>query len=71
MSEPCVLREGIFGRWFIFSPERPLIGERAWSGSQWVMCSPEGVPLGVQVCNFETRQDAVDYCHEMGLEPRD
>jgi hypothetical protein len=66
MSQPCVLRVGIFDRWFIRHPHNIT---KAWSGSQWVPCGYDGVPHLVQVCNFETEQEARDYCEKNGLEP--
>jgi hypothetical protein len=67
MNEPCILRQGIFDRWFIFHPHNIV---KAWSGSKWVSCSPDGVPHLVQVCNFESEADAREYCRENGLEPQ-
>lgn len=68
MSERCVIRQGILGRWFIFHPQDIA---SAWSGSRWVFCGTDGIPVqgGVQVCNFENEQEARDYCRENGLEP--
>lgn len=66
MSEPCRLRQGIFGRWFIFHPEH----DEAWTGARWEICSADGVPTGqFQVCNFASQQEAREYCWEHGLEP--
>lgn len=62
----CVIRKGIFDRWFIFHPDNIV---KAWSGSRWVTCSYDGNPRGVQVCNFESEQEARNYCQENGLEP--
>jgi hypothetical protein len=68
MKGACRLREGIFDRWYIFHPTRD---DLAWSGSQWVPSSPEGLPTGsFQVCNFFTEQEARDYCREYALEPQ-
>jgi hypothetical protein len=67
MSELCVLRKGIFDRWVIFHPARTIT--KAWSGSQWVDCTTDGVPYGIQVCNFLTEQEARDYCSEHDLRP--
>ena len=72
MSEPCILRQGIFDRWFILHPTffHPANVRKGWSGSSWVPCTEEGVPAAdVQVCNFTTEQEARDYCREHGLEP--
>lgn len=66
MSEPCVLRQGIFARWYLFHPENRFKG---WSGSQWVTCRPDGLPTHTQVCNFTTEDEAREYCREHGLEP--
>lgn len=68
MSEPCRIRQGLFGRWYIFHPGTLAKG---WSGSQWAGCSEDGYPTGMfQVCNFESEQEARDYCREHGLEPQ-
>lgn len=60
----CILRQGIFDRWFIFHPYNIT---RAWSGSDWVACCYDGVPQAVQVCNFESEEDAREYCTHIGL----
>lgn len=53
------IKQGLFGRWFLFDPTNPL---RAWSGSRWEPCTRRGIPTGMtQVCNFETKEDAEDY----------
>jgi hypothetical protein len=70
MSEACVIRQGIFERWFIFHPESVVDGARAWSGSKWVKCGHDGVPYLVQVCNFTTEKEAREYCAENGLDPQ-
>ena len=62
----CVVRQGIFDRWYIFHPVDPSL---AWSGQRWTFCRADGLPAGIQVCNFETEQDALDYCRENGLQP--
>jgi hypothetical protein len=69
MSEPCVIRRGIFDRWYIFHPHTDY---GAWSGSRWVSCMPGGLPAppdNTQVCNFESEAEARDYCREHELEP--
>lgn len=67
MSQPCILRQGIFDRWYIGHPQ---LRDAAWSGSRWVSCGPLCEPTGgVQVCNFATELEARDYCRDVGLEP--
>lgn len=66
MSERCEIRKGILGRWFIFHPHNLI---KAWSGSRWVNCGYDGQPYDVQVCNFDSEQEARDYCRENGLKP--
>jgi hypothetical protein len=66
--QECILNQGIFDRWFIGHPK---LRDAAWSGSRWVPCGPMGEPTGgVQVCNFETEQEAREYCREHSLEPQ-
>lgn len=44
-------------RWVIMHPHGPL----AWSGSRWVL-AVNGLPIGgVQICNFETSEEALVY----------
>lgn len=58
LINPCV-RQGIFGFWFIFHPNRD---DRAWSGARWVEVRTDGCPAGdVQVCNFESEEAAREY----------
>jgi hypothetical protein len=66
LGRKCQLRQGIFGRWFIFHWIDPVL---AWSGSEWTFCLTDGTPRGVQVCNFESEQEARQYCADHGLEP--
>lgn len=41
----------------------------AWSGSRWVKVTVSGIPTeGVQVCNFESEREAIDYAREHGFE---
>lgn len=68
MSQNCILRQGLFDRWFIFHPHNVT---RAWSGSDWVSCGPDGLPHMVQVCNFDNEEQARDYCTHAGLVPQD
>lgn len=68
MSPACRIREGLFGRFYIFHPTRD---DLAWSGSRWVDCSPDGLSRETQVSNFETEQDARDACRDYGLEPQE
>lgn len=52
------IKQGVFGRWFIF---HPMTDTLAWSGMQFVPCV-EGMPTGgVQVCNFGTFEEAQRY----------
>lgn len=56
-----------FDRWIIV---HPIHNGLAWSGAHWVRHS-EGLPTGgIQVCNFDTEQDADDYATENYLFPR-
>jgi len=59
-----VVRQGVFNRWYIFHHADAAL---AWSGAQWVPTN-DGIPTGgVQVCNFDTSDDAVDYAGKSGL----
>lgn len=62
----CKVRQGVFNRWYIFSAIDPFL---AWGGSGWIFCAKDGRPLGVQLCNFETEDEAREYCREVGLVP--
>lgn len=66
MTQACILRRGIFDRWFIFHPQNLTM---AWSGSRWVGCCFDGLPYDVQVCNFANEEEAREYCREHGLKP--
>lgn len=64
----CEIRKGMFDRFYLFHPTMcgPYL---AWSGSRWTKVSPEGLPLDrVQACNFETVEEARDYCEKNHLE---
>jgi len=54
------LHRDLFDRWIIVPAEYP--GVLGWNGSRWV---PSGGP--VQVCNFDTREQARDYAREYGF----
>lgn len=49
-----------FGRWIIHKKDD---FSKAWSGSRFVKVSlsPFGLPLKVQICNFETFEKAREY----------
>jgi hypothetical protein len=69
MNGTCKIRQGLFDRWYLFRPGRPYGEEQAWSGMTWVPASEFGQPLGrAQVCNFSTREEAIEYCREHGLD---
>lgn len=60
------IRQGLIGRWFLYHETDDYL---AWSGSRWVGVTESGLPTqGVQVSNFETEQEAVDYAREHGFE---
>lgn len=53
---------GAFDRWYLFHPH---FSSFAWSGSRWVMATPDGLPAGaVQTCNFATETEARVYWDE-------
>jgi hypothetical protein len=53
------IRQGAFDRWYIF---HEFNDEAAWSGSRWVPCTPDGIPVGgMQVCSFETVDEAIAF----------
>jgi len=55
---------GLFGRWVIY---HPVVEDFAWSGSRWVL-TIDGFPSGgIQICNFETREEAESYCEKHGV----
>jgi hypothetical protein len=55
------LAENVFGRWVIVNGTHE---DLAWSGSHWVP-HRHGIPSGdAQICNFTTRQEALEYCQE-------
>ena len=67
MNKFCILRKGLFDRWYIFNPLMPW----AWSGSRWVAATEEGLPTGgVQICNFASEEEAREYCREHRLESK-
>lgn len=60
-EQPAIrLAESIMGRWIIVHGQNP---DLAWSGSRWVPHT-RGLPINIQVCNFETRQQAHEYAVE-------
>lgn len=68
MSEPCRIRQGLFGRWYIFHPDEG--DAQAWSGARWVPADTDGIPIGkFQVCNFESEEEAREYCNRYDLKP--
>jgi hypothetical protein len=61
MNKRYRIRQGLFGRWYIV---HPYLDDAAWSGSRWVSVSEQGVPTGgVQVCNFNTAEQAQEYAN--------
>jgi len=62
----CRIRQGIFDRWYIFHPTNDSM---AWSGSHWVGCCFNGLPYNVQVCNFDSEDQALEYCQKGNLTP--
>lgn len=61
----CTIRLGAFRRWFIQNTNDPRF---AWSGSRWVPATPDGAPDAlIQVCNFGTEKEAVEYANKYGL----
>lgn len=60
-----ILESRPFQRWVLANAEHP---ELAWSGSRWVPHT-NGMPSGaVQVCNFDSQDDARKYARQHGLE---
>jgi hypothetical protein len=60
-DKPFILRLNDLLRWIILSRDSPNL---AWSGSRWVP-HHQGIPTGnVQICNFETRDEAQAYVDE-------
>lgn len=55
------LLEGVLGRWIIVSGNHE---DLAWSGSRWVPHRHGFPTAGVQICNFETREEALAYANE-------
>ena len=61
------VQQGVFGRFIITHAEHPGL---AWSGSAWVQHC-DGLPaVGIQLCNFDSEEDADDYATEHYLYPR-
>ena len=68
MSQPtattavCAAR-GVFGRWFIvLATDR----QNAWTGTRWTR-HLQGISPDFQLCNFETRGEAVSYANRLGF----
>lgn len=59
-----VLRGPHFLRFILAHADHPF--RFAWSGSCWVG-HIDGIPGGVQICNFEKRAEAEAYALRMGL----
>lgn len=60
------IRQGLLGRWYLYHATDDYL---AWSGSRWVGATQHGIPTeGVQVSNFETEQEALDYAREQGFD---
>lgn len=51
-------KRNCFRRWILVQAQNESL---AWSGSEWVRVSPEGLPIAIQVCNFETEEQAREY----------
>jgi ribosomal protein L37E len=61
----CFLCQNGFGRWVIINASDPGF---AWSGSRWIP-QVHGMPSGgVQISNFDTKEDAFLGAEEAGLE---
>ena len=56
-----VIRRDRLGRWIIGHPTDRY---QAWSGFRWVTVTEAGLPLSVQVCNFETPNEAAEYAEK-------
>jgi hypothetical protein len=57
MSQRVIVHLGAVGRWIIVPA---CDGSLAWSGTRWVR-HDRGCGQSVQVCNFDTANDAVEY----------
>lgn len=67
-TRECIIKQGIFDRWYILNAYDDELG---WTGSSWASCSPDGYPTGMyQICNFESEQEAREFCAERGLSPK-
>jgi hypothetical protein len=53
-----IVRPNRFGRYILVNWGYQRL---AWSGSRWVEIDQDGMPLSVQVCNFESFCEAVSY----------
>lgn len=60
----CLLTTNAIGRWILVHPENQLLG---WSGSRWVPMDERGLPIIVQVSNFDTEDAAYNYAVESGF----
>ena len=60
----CKVRQGIFGRWFIFHADNDHLG---WTGSTWADCDCDGAPHQFQISNFETQAEAIEEALAAGL----
>jgi len=56
-----IIQQNAFDRWVIADALNP---ELAWSGSRWVDVRPDGLALSVQICNFETFEEAEKFAAE-------
>jgi hypothetical protein len=51
----CTIETNVLGRWIITDYDEPSL---AWSGSRWVP-HDKGIPIGdIQVCNYESKEEA-------------
>lgn len=60
----CRLQQNAIGRWILAHSD---LDDAAWSGSQWVEIDRRGFGRAVQVCNFETEDDAYNYALTHGF----
>jgi hypothetical protein len=66
MRKHCRIRQGAFGRWYIF---HAIFDFAAWSGSRWAPCLGNGLPAAdVQTSNFDTREAALACATSQGFD---
>lgn len=65
MRQQVVLRKGIFDRWILVNPRND---REAWSGTRWV-AHIDGLPAEqVQICNFDSEEEASEYARKHGMQ---